>query len=88
MLFEVEPLLDVGPQQVPDLLVVDLEVGGVDEVLHVLARVDRLEDVLERSRDDSALRRRIGDALHRERLAAARLAVGKHGAIVAFEHSL
>ena len=48
VLLEVEPLLGVLAEQVADLLVVDLEVGGVDEVLHVLVRVDRLEDVLER----------------------------------------
>ena len=88
MLFEVEPLLDVGAEQVPDLLVVDLEVGGVHEVLHVLARVDGLEDVLERARDDAALSRGVRDPLHREGLAAARLAVGEHGAIVALQHAL
>ncbi len=46
----------------------------MNEVLHVFAGVDGLEDVLEGSRDDAPLRCRIGDALHRERLAAASLA--------------
>jgi len=46
----------------------------VNEVLHVFAGVDGLEDVLEGSRDDAPLRCRIGDALHGERLAAASLA--------------
>ncbi len=46
----------------------------MNEVLHVFAGVDGLEDVLEGSRDDAPLRCRIRDALHRERLAAASLA--------------
>ncbi len=88
MFFEFEFLLVVVTEQISDLLVVDLEVGRVHEVLHVLAGVDGLEDVLEGARDDSSLRRRIGDALHRERLAAARLAVREHGPVVAFQDSL
>ena len=43
MLLEVELLLDVVPEQVADLLVVDLQVGGVHQILHVLAGINGLE---------------------------------------------
>ena len=43
MFLEVELLLDVVPEQVSDLLVVDLQVGGVNQILHILAGVDSLE---------------------------------------------
>ena len=64
MFFELQLLLDVVPEQISDLFVVDLKVGRVYEVLHVFAGVDRLEDVLERARNDSSLRSRTCDALN------------------------
>ena len=48
MFLEVHFLFDVFSEEIPDLLVVDFQVGGVHQVLHVLARVNRLENVLER----------------------------------------
>ena len=45
MFLEVELLLDVVPEQVADLLVVDLQVGGVHQVLHVLRSVDGLTNI-------------------------------------------
>lgn len=71
-----------------DILVVDLEVGGVNQVLHVLTGIYGLKDMFEGSRNDAPLNGGISDALHGEGFATTRLSVGKHGAIVAFKNSL
>ena len=48
MLLEVELFSYVCPEEVTNLLVVDLEVRGTNEELHVLRRLNYLENVLER----------------------------------------
>lgn len=50
--------------------------------------LDALENVLEGPGDDASLAGRVRQALHGEGLPAARLAVGKDGAIVAFSYAL
>lgn len=89
VLLQRQPLLGVLPQQVSDLLVVNLQVGRVHEVLGRLGHGDGLEDVFEGARyDPTLLAARRGDALHGEALAAAGLSVGEHGAVVTFQHAL
>ena len=69
-----------GLKQIPQLLVVDLEVGEEREVARIRARGGGgLEEVLERL---------LHEAAHRVGLAAAGLPVGEDGAIVALEHGL
>ena len=50
--------------------------------------LDALENVLEGPGNDASLAGRVRQALHGEGLPAARLAVGKDGAIVAFSYAL
>ena len=88
MFFEVKFFLWILTQKIVNIFIVNFKVGSMNQVLHVLARVDGLEDVLEGPRDDAALCRRICDALHRERLATTCLAVGKHGPIVSLQNTL
>ena len=89
VLLQVEPVLRVLREQVADLLVVDLEVRRAHEVLlRRLGDRDLVEDLLERVGDDAAQLGRVGVALHRVRLARARLPVRKDGRVEAVEHGL
>ena len=44
VLLQVKFLLDVLPKEVVDVLVIDLQVRSVDQVLHVLAGVNSLNE--------------------------------------------
>mmetsp|Transcript_17033 Transcript_17033/g.64473 ORF Transcript_17033/g.64473 Transcript_17033/m.64473 type:complete len:496 (-) Transcript_17033:7-1494(-) len=83
-LLELQPRRDVLPEQVPDVLVVDLHVRRADQVLALRAArgVDALEDVLERVGHEAAQLRHVGHALHRVGLARAGLAVREDCAVV------
>ncbi|KOO22595.1 hypothetical protein Ctob_003354 [Chrysochromulina tobinii] len=87
VLLQLELVGRVLREQIADLLVVDLEVGGAHEELGILAatRRDEIEDLLEGTRDDASQLGRIVDALHREGLAGAGLAVGEDGAVEAID---
>ena len=67
---------------------IDLEIGSTDEVLLVGASRYVREDVVERVGNHAAKILVRANALHRERLASARLTVGKYGAIEAVQHGL
>ena len=88
MFFKIQLFLYISPQQVPDLLIIDLKIGCMDKVLHVLAGVNGLKDVLKGPGDDTPLCGGVGDTLHGEGFATAGLTIGKHSSIVAFQYSL
>ena len=76
-------------EQVSDVLVVNLEVGDPDQELDVVLRLgDGAEDVGERVGDDPLELGHRAVALHGERLARARLAVGEDCAVVTLQHIL
>lgn len=78
-------LLAVLRQQVADVLEVELDVGAGDEVRDVRRGVvlDVRPDVSEGARDDPLV---VGRALHRVRLARARLPVREHAPVEPVQH--
>lgn len=82
---KLESAFYVLADEIPDILVVDLQIGGANQILLGRVAGDRLEDVLERARYHALLG---GRALHGERLAASSLTVGEHRAVVALAHAL
>ena len=88
MFFKVQLFLDIGTQQVPDLFIVDLQVGCMHQVLHVLTGINGLKNVLEGPGDDASLGGWVWDPLHGKGFATTGLTVGKYCSIVAFQHTL
>lgn len=78
-------LLAVLREQIPDVLEVQLDVGAGDEVRDVRGGVvlDVRPDVSEGARDDALVR---VTALHRVRLARARLSVREHASVEAVQN--
>ena len=74
-------LLAVSPKEVTDLLVVDLQVRGLDHVLHALHDRCLIEDVVEGPRDHPLVLGGIFDSHHGVGLSAAGLPVGKNRAV-------
>ena len=82
---KLERVFNVLADEISNILVVDLQIGGTNEILLGRVAGDRLEDVLERARYHALLG---GRALHGKRLAASGLTVGEHRAVVALAHAL
>ena len=81
----------LGGQEVPDILIVNLEVGTSNEKLHcavvIWAVVNEAVDVLECVWDDApVVGVSIFDSHHSVRFPASSLTIGKDGAIVAFKY--
>lgn len=79
----------VGQQQVPYLLVVDLQVADHGQVFDSRGHRDGFEDVVKRPRDDAPLAGppALG-SFHAVRLAAPRLAVHEYRAVVPLQNAL
>ena len=83
---QLDLVLGVLDEQVRELLVVDLEVARRNLGVAVLGVREVVKDGLRRARDHALALLAAQVALHRVRLARARLAVGEHGALEAAEH--
>ena len=82
---EVKLLLGVLSEQVTNLFIVNLQVAAADEelLLCVLCVIKVAEDVVERVRDDTALRLVSLQTNHGMRLTATSLSIGENSALVA-----
>ena len=73
-------------KQVADFLIVDLQITGAHEVFSVLLALDLIENVLERTRQDSLQHRVLRQSTNSERLASSRLPVREDRPVVSLHH--